>query len=417
MQGILLIILLHPWLQLAATSWGFQLLWGVCWTLLTSVGSIVVAEKVSGQGKKDLPVLALGLLISLALALLWRLPLALFLPLTLGLLYSGARFVDYPRRSFAVDWAWGSLFLIVTAIFESRLGYDLSLAQMLVFFTLGMLALIFWNATALEQEGLAPDYGGLCRTIIIFVVVVAGLALVAGVLLSPTFFQRTLDLLGKAYEAFMDGIVFLIVRPFAWLMSPLFRWADTVEKQEVPLEIPKMDRTPLERSMVEEGLDTATVKAPGWAGWILLTVIFFLIAWLVLRKLLQRQKTSTTSMVRETRESVFSSAEVFEDLRSALQTLVKPLARLRQPHWYRGEDPLLIIRSYYARFAVRAKKEVPFAGGTTPLEYAQKLPAEREGVNEEALQTLTMYYNAARYGEQGDERSVTGTRNAFRQVW
>ncbi|NMA61795.1 MAG: DUF4129 domain-containing protein [Firmicutes bacterium] len=416
-QGILVTILLYPWLQLAESSWDFLLFAQTFWVFCTTLTSIWVAKKVAGRGKKGLPILLLGLVVPLGLAFLWSLPLVLCLPLTIALLYLGSRFTYYPRRRrFALDWAWGSLFLVVTAIFESTLGYELGLFPMLLFFALGMLALIFWNATALEGEGLAPDYGGLGRTVTLFVLVVGGLALLLGALLSPDFLQNILGVLGKIYGVFIDGVVFLIVRPFAWLMSPLFRWADQVEKQEVPMEFSRMERFPMERPEIEGGLNPATVQTLGWGGWLFFILVLLLVVWLVLRKLLNRPRESSGGLVRESRESVYSRGEVLEDLKGALQTLVRPLTRLRQPKWYRGADPLLVIRTYYARFAVRASKEVPFEEGTTPLEYACKLPQQQDEVNQEALQTLTSYYNEARYGERGDEQAVKGTEQAFRQL-
>lgn len=416
-QGILVTILLHPCIQLAAIAWGFNLFMAIIWVFMTSVGSMGLAKTVSGQGKKGLPFLALGFLAPLGLALLWKLPLVLCFPLILILLYSGARFMDYPRRkSFALDWAWGCLLLVLTATFAGYFGYELGLASMMLFFALGMLALIIWNATALAEEGLTPDYGGLGRTVALFVLVVGGLALVLGMLLSPSFLQMTLALLGRVYGVFMDGVVFFIVRPFAWLLSPLFRWAENVEKHQVPMELPEIERVPLERSAVEEGLDPTTVQALGWGGWVFLVAVLFVLVWLVVRKLLGRQQQATTKPVKEMRESVFSGAEVLQDLQGALRTLVRPLARLRSPKWYRGEDPVLIIRTFYARFAVKAHKDVPCQGGMTPLEYSRKLLVEQEGVNVEALQTLTMYYNEARYGEQGDGEAVMCTEKAFRQL-
>lgn len=416
-QGCLTTILFNPWLQLAQTTWRFPLARALVWVFGTMVLSISVLKKMAGRGKRGLPLLALGLAIPLVLALVWQLPLVIFFPLTIALLYLGARFGDYPkRRSFALDWALASLLLILTALFEGRLGYHFGLGPMLIFFVLGMLALIIWNAKSLEGEGLAPDYGGLSSTITLFVVVVGTLALLLGILLSPSFLQAVLNIVSKIYSVIADGVILFIVKPFAWLMSPLFRWAENLEKQELQIEAPEIERVPLERSEFDPALSPAAAKAVGWGGWLVFTIILAFVLWLVIKKILNRPKESTSTGVRESRESVFSRGEILEDLKGAWQSLVKPLGRLGHGKWYRGKDPLLIIRTYYARFAVKRHKYLPFAKTTTPLEYAMRLSQEEEEINQQAVAELTNYYNEARYGERGDEEAVKGTEKAFRQL-
>lgn len=412
----LVTILLHPWLQLAASYWHFSLLAGAVWVFTIGLAGIFAALKATGSGIEAIFPLVLLLLGGLALGLLWHLPLFFFLPLGLLLLILASRFTGYShRKKFAADWALGSLLLVVFASLENYVGFTVDLGQMLAFFALGLGAVILWNTVFLEQAGLSPDYRGLSRSITFFILAVGGLALGLAVLLSPDFLAAVMSLAAKIYGLFADAIVFLIVRPFAWLLSPLFRWADSFESKEVPLELPETERVPLERGEVETALDPAAVKALGIGGWVLVVAALLLAAWIIYRRLRRQEKEEQETTLTESRESVFSRSEFVQDLKGVLETLVKPLTRLRPTRWYSGDDPLLTIRTLYAKFVVKNRRRAGFSPELTPQEYAEKL-AEREEINQAAVGSLTKFYNAARYGGQADEEAVKRSEQAFREL-
>lgn len=416
LQGVLLTIFAYPWLQLGAVYWGFKLSSASLWVFIAAVGSIGTVQRSAGRYKRGIAYLALCLLFMLFLALLLNLPLILVVPLAIMLLYGGARFYGYSiDKSFTFDWGWSMFLLLIALLVEERLGYDLGFPLVFLYFVLGIVAIILWNAKTLEGKGLSSSYGGLGRFIPLFVLGVAGFSALLGLILSPSLLRQGMHFLQQVYHWLLEVVFFLLVRPFAWLMSPLFRWA---ERQELTRQM-----SPIEEFASERPLGDAVpppseqaAKAAAFAGWIVLVVILLLVAWLVLRRILrQTGKIGEPGMV-ESRESVFSGEEMLDDFKRGLQNLLRPLTRLRRTRWYKGDDPILVIRTFYARFITRAQKRVAYLPGTTPDEYRLEYAEKRVEVDEQALQSLTGIYNKARYGQVGDAHAAKGAEQAFSKL-
>lgn len=418
-HSLLCATLVRPWLQLAANKWHFTLSVALLWTITTLLICIAVVKRTSSQGEKDVPVLALGLLVPISFAFAFQLPLVLFTPLLLAFFAVAIRFNDYPKRArFAVDWALGSMLLIITSSLESTLALEVGIPSVLLFFSIGVASMILWNAAALEAGGLKPDYGGLGRSVLIFIFVVGAVSSALVMLLSPMFLQHVVDLAQRIYLVIVDGVILFVVRPFVWLLTPLFRWVENLELQDISLELPGNE-------MVEENvlhrpdstLSPGAMDAITWVSWAVLVIVMAVILWIVIRRLAKRSRQDGGTLVHETRESVFSGSEVLDDLKAALRGLLRPLMQLAQPNWYRGDDPVLRIRSLYARFVVKARRKVPSRPDLTPMEYADNLVAAPEELDAMALFNLTELYNGARYGEVGDLEAVTRTEKALREVW
>lgn len=416
-QSVMVTILLVPWLQLASSYWDFARVASLLWSISMCFFAILSVSKSKGRGKDGILFLVFSLVLSIGFALFLRLSLFVFAPLTLLLLGIAIRFSNYPKRaSFTLDWGLGSLALIITASLESFLSFKVSLSAMLLFFALGIVAIILWNLKALEQEGLQPNYGDLRLSITLFVVVVAVLALSLSLVLSPQFLHRTLNGIQKAYEVVIDALMVLIVKPFAWLLSPLFEWATQLETHEMEMEVPHMNHpTGEEQAVLGEGLSAEAIKTSSFGFWVFLLIVGLFILWVLFRKLLHREEEKEGSFQTDTRESVFSGADLLADLKGTLSNLVKPLNRLRRPKWYKGDDPLLLIRSFYARFALRAIKKVTYLQSDTPLDYGEKF-IENQVEDKQAVDQLIKLYNEARYGEQGDEEAVKLAKKAFEDL-
>ncbi len=417
-QSALITILLHPWLQLAAPYWQFPLAIGTLWILVTTLLSIAIVKKAMGKGKQGLPFVIGGILAPIAVAIILGLHILFFIPLTLFLFYVGVRFCDYPKRTrFTFDWALGSMILIISSAFDGLLGYEVTLASVLLFFALGIGSMIMWNATVLEEDGLQPDYQGLGRSIGTFIIVVGMVSLALGMLLSPSFLQGFVGVIYRIYLIVADGVVLFVVRPFVWLLGPLFRLVENLELQERHIELPANERVEDEQlQRMDSDLSPEAMEAITWIGWAIFIAIFLMVLWLIVRCLLRRPHGEGSDLMKETRESVFSGAELLRDLKTAFKGMLQPLAGLRQLKWYKGDDPLLIIRTIYIRFVLKARKRVPIFTSDTPNDYARSLKDEEEEVNREALHTLTTLYNDARYGEVGDHDAVSSAEKAFRGI-
>ena len=401
LQGILVTILFYPWLQLAADYWHFNPRLGSLWIFLTIVLGIFSAQRNLGLGQKGLVYLFSSLLASSFLASLWRLPLLLSLLLALALLFLAGRFTDYPaRRSFTADWGWFSLILVLSSLFQPQLGYELGIGLILLFFGLSTTALILWNTIRGEEKGLRPDYSGLGRSIPLFILSAAALALLLGLALSPEILQKSLNAALLVYHGLVEIIVFFLVRPLAWLAAPLFRWAEGVEMQEFAMEIPESQGYSGDLLPGEQALSPQALQSITWISWLLALLVLVILIWIVFRRVLRKKDKKQGFMVEETRESVFSGAEVLADLKNAFLGVLRPFSRRKR--WHRGADPLQKIRGIYARFVLKMGKKADFAEGATPWEYAQKLAQHQEGLNWNALQRLTELYNQARYAEKGD---------------
>lgn len=416
-QASLFALLLKPWLYLAAAFFQFSVGQGILWVLCAAFFSMVLVYKSSGQGLRGLPLVFVALLLSNLLAWLFALPLVFFVPLSLLLVLGGSRFGDYGKdKSFAADWGLGSLAMVIFASLEGVFGYSVGLSSMLLFFALGILAVILWNSLALEKQGLCPELHGLSRSISLFVLGVVVLSLALGLLLSPSFLQTLVQLAKKVYMGFLDLVMFLIVRPFAWLMGPLFEWAERLEKHEVELDLPEISREKVEIEYGDAPWTPEALAQVSWVSWTLLVVALALVTWLMIRRVLKRNKPEQVSLQVDSRESVFDRGELMGDLKGALQTLIRPLSRLGPYRWYKGTDPVLLIRSLYGRFALRNSKRVPYEACQTPLDYAEVLESSFEERDCEAIHILTGLYNLARYGEQADNEAVSTAQKAFRQI-
>lgn len=418
-HSTLVMIVLHPWLQLASDHWQFTLSGANLWVLLTMLVFILVVKKAVPKGRKGLPIVLAGFFAPLVLALLLRLKILLFLPMSLGLFLMGLRFGDYPKRArFPLDWALGSMLLIFSSSLEGLLGFEVTAGSVLLFFALGVTALILWNAASLESSGLQPDYRGLSRSIALFVLFVGGVSLGLGIFLSPTFFQGFMGVLYRVYLLVTEVLLLVIVRPFVWLLTPLFRWIENLELEEAPLRLPEGDVFEGELlPSAETPLSPEVVEAVTWIGWVVFVAILLTAVWILVRRFWKRTPREVTSIGQETRESVFSGADVLGDIHTVLKSILRPLSRIVQKKWYQGDDPRLIIRTMYTRFVLRTRRKVPFGPASTPGEYAESLVESGHNPNQEALWSLTELYNDARYGEVADQDAVKRTEGAFREVW
>lgn len=414
-QGTLFTIFMHPWQQLAAAHWGFSAADGSLWVLIISVGSIWVIIKGSKREGSLLPPAGFGFLISFTLALIWKLPLFWWLPLMPAILYSSVRFSEYAQsKSFAFDWGVSNFLLLIAALFEGSLGYSLGAGPIALYFLVGIAGVVLWNAEHLEKRGLRPNYRGLGRFILLFVGAVALLSLALGFILSPELIRQALVLLQKGYDLLADVLLFLFVRPFAWLMSPLFRWAEQQELSFVPLELEGMAE---DAFLNEHELSLKTADVSANVGKFLFLGVLAVVLFLVARRLLKvMDRVGKQVETEEERESVFSGQEVLDDLKGAWRRLVRPFTRLGRFRWYKGDDPLLIIRDFYAKFALRSRRRVPFPPGATPSEYGRDYTLWAGEESRPALEVLTDAYNDARYGEKASPEAVESAAEAFNRL-
>lgn len=415
-QMVLFAILLRPWLSFATDQQDFSLELGLFLLVSMVLVGIMVPEKTNKTDKRSLIIFIVGLLCLTVVSFMCNLPLSLFLPLgSLGFLW-GVRFHYYPRSaSFTQDWSWGSLVLILTAIIGDILGFKLTLVSVLTFFALGVFGVILWNGIALEREGLNPFYRGLGRSVFFFVLVVVLLSLFLGLLLSPTFFVNVLNFLRKIQLVMAEVLTFIIGRPLALMSKQLYQWLEGKKLQPQTIELPDFDREKFALDHPQSEINPVVIESLPWIMWFLLLVILGIFSWIIIKRLPSRRKAINAATTQETRESVYYKGQVYEDFKQALQKIVKPLSRLRRTRWYKGDDPILTIRAIYARFVLLHRKKTPFKVGSTPDKYAQKLLRKNSNINEQSIQTLTDYYNNARYGEQADAQAVSQSRKAFRE--
>lgn len=78
---------------------------------------------------------------------------------------------------------------------------------------------------------------------------------------------------------------------------------------------------------------------------------------------------------------------------------------------------MLVIRSLYSRFSMKAGRRASKPQGSTPREYAQFLADQSLDLDLEAVEILTDLYNAARYGELADGEDANCAERAFKDIW
>ena len=417
LQAFSVVILLAPWLEWVSRWLSFPPLVGYLWVVLTTITAVLLIKLVEGQGNKGYWGLGLGAGFHFGLMFLFNLPPALFGPLLLVLFLIGIRFSFYPKRvQFKCDWAWGTLFFIGTALFQPKLGLHIGLHHVLLYFGLGVFRLILWNAQLLAEDGLEVHHGVLGKVIFGFILGAVVLAGLLSAFLSPHVLQTMVGWVKAAYLGIVDVFVSLIVTPIAWLLGPLFRWAENVEKHPLELEVPQVERIPLEPTVVQEALSPEAVSTAGWIGWLIGVGLLVMVIGLVLRIVLNKREKKTRSTVVEVRESVFSREEVLTDLKQALRGLTKPFRIRKRARFYTGDEPVLQIRSIYTRFVLGMRKVMPYQVSTTPREYQRSVTKEGQVLNHQALEDLTTLYNQARYGESATQEDVRLAQKAVHHM-
>src|SRR5690554_6792327 len=153
------------------------------------------------------------------------LPIYTAVPLVLVLLGLAGRFGQYVNViQFPHDFALGLILLIGSALWGS-----VSLGSAILFFVLGLVLAASFSAEKLENSGEKVDRRALSRILPVFIVVTILVALVVGAVLSPEVLQFGLAVIRFIYNLLIELLVILIIRPFAWLMSPFFEWAANLE--------------------------------------------------------------------------------------------------------------------------------------------------------------------------------------------
>ena len=408
-QAVMTAVLCLPWLQLALP--GDRLPLGVFWVVSAALMGIATARKTVFRGREGLPAACLGIAVLLVLVFVLGLNPLFFIPLTLVLLLMGIRFTYYPKRArFAFDWTLGSMLLIISASLAEDLAVGITLSVLLY-----CPRDCLFDPVECSSRGKLPGAGA--APLRCLLLIVGGISL-AWAWFSHRPFQGFMALCRYIYSLFADLVMLLFVRPLAWILSPLFRWVENLELQEVQLDLPGDESLAQEQLYREDiALSPGAAEAAAWIGWAVFVGVLFLVLWRVLRRLLRRSAPEQGSAVRESRESVFSGSEVLGDLKGVLSGLLSPIRRLGQFKRYRGNDPVLVIRSLYSRFSMKAGRRASKPQGSTPREYAQFLADQSLDLDLEAVEILTDLYNAARYGELADGEDANCAERAFKDIW
>lgn len=333
------------------------------------------------------------------------LPIYTAVPLVLVLLGLAGRFGKYVNViQFPHDFALGLILLIGSALWGS-----VSLGSAILFFGLGLVLAASFSAEKLENSGEKVDRRALSRILPVFIVVTILVALVVGAVLSPEVLQFGLAVIRFIYNLLIELLVILIIRPFAWLMSPFFEWAANLEAK-FEWEPP----TGMERDLFDElpsrPDDPGAVDPNSPIIWVVMIALGTLAAYLIIRRLLTKTQPKEGNRVQDERESVFSREEILANLQQTLGNLVRPLAKVKSLLFGTSADPTLQVRAAYTRFVMRVRKRVPFSPWFTPREY-KRVVAERLEEPERA-QVITKLYEQARYGLTASSEDVNQAQGA-----
>lgn len=416
LQALSVTILLAPWLQWSAHWFDFLPSQSYLWVIMSTTAANLFVKFAEGQGTRGYWGLGSAAVVNLGLMAVFDLPLALFGPLLLILILLAVRFSFYPQRvQFKHDWAWATLFLIGTTLLQPKLGLHVGLGHVLLFFGSGVVMLILWNTHKAAAQGLETSFGSLSRMACVFLMVTVVLSGLLAAILSPEVLKTMVGWLKTLYLGVVEVFVSVIVTPLAWLLSPLFRWAENAESQPVEIQVPEIERIPFE-PLTGQDLPAETVTTLASMGWVIFTAVLVICVLLVFRTVLRKRKSQVPFKSVEVRESVFSKEELLTDLKNVIRGVTKPFRVQRRVRLYTGDDPVLKVRSIYARFVLGMKKTIPYEAGCTPLEYQDTVTQEVQELNCQALDDLTALYNQARYGETANQDDVRLAQKAVQDM-
>jgi hypothetical protein len=297
---------------------------------------------------------------------------------------------------------------------------------MLVFLGSGLVALALYSVLdTLRQQ--AEKTGIVLRidrywtaTTLGLVAIVLVLGLLVGQIVAPSTIARTLGWLRPVWTALVQVLlllIFVIAYLFFNLFEPLLARIQNRPQQPGPQPF----ESPLGLEDVEK-LAREPMQIPTILGQILKVLLVLgvlaLVVWLFVLAVRRRKRgTLVEDGVIETRETILS----LDLVRSQLQGLLNGLRRQKPPPAFvepgAPEDPRRAIRELYQKLLARGVAlNLPRAKSQTPNTYQQTLGylCTQE---QDALETLTLAYEMARYGLLPPTREqVRAAREAFARI-
>ncbi len=420
-------ILIEPWLNALNQLFSFpvkeadQYSWIIL--VIMSVGfTSGFLERISKKEVRSILILAFIFLNILILRTLnWS--IFIFAPFLIILILIGFRFRQYSRNvPFNVDFFWGIMFLFFNLSLNNKLGFGINYEIIIIFFLALISLAVLFNFKNMAKRGYTPQYKIIVLVILTFTFIVISLSFLLGAPLKGEVFQGILSLIAWIYHRFAD-LILLILYPFVRLLAPLMELIMNLEPDS-PREPP--EREPAQESsqdflgqLPEKESELASVSQYlpyiFWGG---LIVVLIIIVIYVASKLRKNNNNKNDRGIVETTESVFTLAELQNDLKSFWLGLKSSLAgRSRQQKLYNRSNSVIIIREIYYRFLCRFNDRVSYKHFETPDEYLKDL--NDESILEESFlnsRELTDLYKQARYGEKASLENVKSARKLWDKI-
>lgn len=261
-------------------------------------------------------------------------------------------------------------------------------------------------------------------SVVIGVMLLAGLAI--GAVVSPEMVAYALGWTTIVLEwiGTLLGYVFMAIAYVMFLfLTPLYEWLRGRLAERPPPEAPQMDRFQDQFDPLADPTGSTVpplvVESARWTGLLAVLIVVAVVIALALRYFRHRDDADS----EETRETIFTTSLLEEQLASLWQDLVGRLRRATQerPNPFLSladeqENRRAIRAGYQALLALAQAQGYPRARAQTAVEYVAQLAAQFPATRS-AWDTVTEEYVAARYGQQAPTRAqVDRMRQACAEI-
>ncbi len=329
-------------------------------------------------------------------------PIIIFCPLLIFLFILVYRFWGYKdnRRKLFVDIVIGFIFMIIHIYLKDILGFEITVFSIIGFFIFCFSLVVLFNSHYSNNINYIFSYNLLFPVIITFLILVVLISLMIGFGLTDSLYDIISHGIIKIYDIFTTVLLYI--------MYPVFWLSMNIQKllyDNLPeINMPQVKEGP--NPGMHQLIDSSGNRVPTYAVNTLQVLIVLFIVYYITKRLI-RKKSEVKVTNADERESVFSKAEIIDDLKQIWGSFKNNFSRKKNRNYDRNSTLELIRESYY-KFVVLYNNKVRYNAFYTPTDYQKEIKVDGK-INDKSLEQikqLTNLYNQARYGYIHDQEKA-----------
>lgn len=354
----------------------------------------------------------------------FRLILSIFLSSLLWLRGTRIGSLSSPDQGMSTSFKIGVLILSLTIVVDLFSVADLNTFILsVIFFASGLFGLGFANIDVndYEDQGNGNNINPVTLTVGVLVIVISMVG-IASTVLQGSIANYISLLMFTFYQMLTFGFIWGFVVPIAWLYGLI---VDLIRQLFLGMDSSAETRNAPPINFSEGAIESIqNIQREGGANpifsivlWTLFILIFMFILYLSI-KYLRRPKDKKTIQLSGQRESLIEDANILEDFRNLLSSLLPGIGRRSKKSLYdAGEGPkgvIEIILLYYKFLEFAQTRGVSKQPYQTTLEFRSALQSV---FNQNFVKEITDSFNDAFYGAKSfDIDTILKLENQFDQI-